>query len=188
MREIWKDIPGYEGFYQASSFGNIRSRYRVLKPQQCTNGYLFVCLSVRGKVSQHRVHRLVAMTFIDNPNNYPEVNHIDEDKTNNNISNLEWISVYLNRMHGTRNKRAHSHGVCRGEKNPMYGRLGAANPLSKAIIQLDFNGNIVGEYAGIKEAARMTGANASSISRAAKGKIKSTHGYVWKYKSTFIHH
>ena len=108
--EEWKDIKGYGGAYQASSYGRIRSfKYnssRILKPQSHYKGYLFVTLHKNGISKKYKVHRLVAQAFIPNPNNYPQVNHKDENKQNNNVENLEWCTNEYNRNYGTRNERA----------------------------------------------------------------------------------
>ena len=120
MEEIWKDIEGYEGLYQVSNYGNIKSLSKVvknaygvhrtedkiLKPQTKKDGYLQIQLSKNGKQKHYKVHRLVALTYIANPNNYPCVNHKDENKSNNHVSNLEWCTYEYNTNYGTRNKRA----------------------------------------------------------------------------------
>lgn len=114
MNEIWKDIPEYLGYYQASNFGRIRStdrtiicdngavkhlKSRILKPAKSTNEYLFVNLSVKGIKKVERVHRLIAFAFIENPSNFNEVNHIDSNKLNNNAENLEWCTRAKNMEH-----------------------------------------------------------------------------------------
>lgn len=114
--EIWKDIIGYEGLYQVSSLGRVRSldRYvvdslenrrfykgKVLSPVKDTDGYLKVGLSYNGKCKKCLVHRLAAQAFIENFDNLPEVNHKDEDKTNNNVDNLEWCTAKYNSNYGT---------------------------------------------------------------------------------------
>lgn len=111
MVEIWKDIEGYFGLYQVSSLGRVKSlnynrtgKERILKAGKC-NGYLRVVLCKEGEIKNHFVHRLVAIAFLPNPNNYPQINHRDEDKTNNTIQNLQWCSSQYNINYGTRNKR-----------------------------------------------------------------------------------
>lgn len=118
MEEIWKDIPGYEGLYQASTYGRIKSlrRYRfnhnkkqiveerILKPG-VVNGYLRVALWKDAKQKNILVHRLIALTFISNPNNYKEINHKDETRQNNHVDNLEWCSHKYNNNYGTINER-----------------------------------------------------------------------------------
>ena len=120
MIELWKDIEGYEGLYQVSNTGKVkrvkhidtkcRQGYRVfkermLKPISNERGYLYVKLSKNNKEKTFKIHRLVAQAFISNPNNYPQVNHKDEVKTNNNITNLEWCDNKYNCNYGTKSQR-----------------------------------------------------------------------------------
>lgn len=137
MKEIWKDIPDYEGLYQASNFGRVRSvdRYikqyngynystriykgRILKCNIGNSGYLKVILQKKGKRRTYNVHRLVANTFILNPNNYPQINHKDENKLNNNINNLEWCTSTYNINFGNRNIKVSNKliGVSKSEEH-----------------------------------------------------------------------
>lgn len=112
MEEVWKDIPGYEGLYQVSNTGEVKSlNYRgsgetkLLKQSTNKKGYKRVVLCKNRKKKNHSVHRLVAITFIPNPDNLPIVNHIDECKSNNMVSNLEWCTLVYNNAYGTRNER-----------------------------------------------------------------------------------
>ena len=101
--EEWKDIQGYEGDYQVSSYGRIKSfkknKEKILKPQMHYKGYEFITLLKNGISKKYKVHRLVAEAFIPNPNNYPVVNHKDENKSNNNVKNLEWCTVSYNNIY-----------------------------------------------------------------------------------------
>lgn len=112
MQEIWRDIEGYEGLYQVSNKRRIKNlncrgtgKEKILKRQKNTKGYLEVCLSNDGEKKRYRIHRLVAQAFLENPERYSEVNHKDENKTNNCVENLEWCSSKYNSNYGTRNKR-----------------------------------------------------------------------------------
>ena len=109
MKEIFKDIEEYEGLYQISNLGRVKSlkygKERILKPAKDKKGYLYVCLYKQGKMKIYRVHRLVAQAFIPNPNNLPQVNHKDEDKTNNASSNLEFCDAKYNNNYGNHNKK-----------------------------------------------------------------------------------
>ncbi|WP_449460488.1 NUMOD4 domain-containing protein [Streptococcus suis] len=108
MIEIWKDIPTYEGHYQASNHGRIRSiksTPRILVEDLQPNGYKRVYLWKNGKKKNKLVHRLVALTFISNCENYTDVNHIDEDKTNNVVTNLQWCSRFYNMNYGSVKER-----------------------------------------------------------------------------------
>ena len=124
MQEVWKDIPNFKNLYQASSLGNIKSleRYvnsgiknnvkvrrkeQILK-QYNKNGYLQVSLSKNHKRYYFNVHKLVALTFISNPNNLPQINHKDENPLNNCVDNLEWCTAKYNCNYGTRNKRIYN--------------------------------------------------------------------------------
>lgn len=114
--EEWKDIPGYEGLYQISSFGRVKSmgtsrdgwrfKEKILKLTEEPKGYLKVGLRKNGKLKTVRVHRLVAESFVPNPECFPEVNHKDENKSNNRVENLEWCTAKYNSRYGTKAKRA----------------------------------------------------------------------------------
>lgn len=111
--EIWRDIADFEGLYQVSNLGRVKSKNyrhttgqeRVLKPVKDRYGYLRVDLCKDGKVKNMKVHRLVAQAFIPNPNNWPQVNHRDEIKSNNSVENLEWVTASYNTNYGTRIER-----------------------------------------------------------------------------------
>ena len=113
--EIWKDVVGYEGIYKVSNKGNIYSVERIAQGRKCggiilkpicdKDGYLIVSLYKNGGTKNKKIHRLVTEAFIPNPNNLPQVNHRDEVKDNNNVSNLEWCTSKQNNNHGTRTER-----------------------------------------------------------------------------------
>ena len=164
--ETWKAIAGYEGLYEVSNQGRVRSmkygKEKILK-QGKTNGYLHVCLFKDGYGKTIRVHRLVAETFIPNPNNLETVNHKDEVKTNNIVSNLEWMSKIDNINYGTRNKRI-------------------AEALSNQVQMLDKKTcELLATFPSTHEAERVTGIAQQHISSCCNGKLKSAGGYVWRY-------
>ena len=126
MKEIWKDIPGYEGLYQVSDLGRIKrlpklvkneglrnksktfiSKELIIKPFNISKGYKGVILTKNGKRTNKKLHRLVAEVFIENPFNKPQVNHIDCDKTNNKVTNLEWVTGSENIIHAVKNGLQH---------------------------------------------------------------------------------
>lgn len=168
MKEIFKDIKDYEGIYQISNLGRIKSlhNYRknnILKPK-IKKGYYQIGLRKDNKRKWYSVHRLVAQTFLPNENNLPQVNHRDENKLNNNVNNLEWCSVSYNNCYGTRIKRVK-------EKT------------SKKVLQYDLKGNFIKEYKSLSEATKINNIKSiSNISLCCKGKYKQVKGYIWKYK------
>jgi len=164
LSEEWKDIKDYEN-YEVSDQGRVRNKKtgRILKPWKCTSGYLEVYLASNGKHEVKLIHRLVAQSFLSNPNNYPQVNHRDEDKTNNTVDNLEWCTSQYNANYGSRNKKV-------------------SESRSIPILQLDLKGNFISEYESGVEAERITGIYRQNISRCCSGKYKSAGGYLWKYK------
>lgn len=132
--EIWREVEGYEG-YQVSNFGRVKSlnyqrtnQERVLRPLKISSGYLQVVLWKDRKAKRLLVHRLVAQAYIPNPNNYPQVNHKDEDKTNNCVENLEWVTASYNTNFGTRNERImathNTRKTCRAEQPVIASRNG----------------------------------------------------------------
>ena len=165
MTEIWKDVKGYEGVYQVSNFGRVKrvTTGRILKGWKNTKGYLLVTLSKNYIKYNKKIHRLVAEAFIPNPENKPQVNHVDEDKTNNTVSNLEWMTRTENINHGTRNERV-------------------SKTMSIPIIATNLTTGEYQEFYGTKECARQLGLNQSSITSVLKGRYRHTGGYTFKYK------
>lgn len=174
--EIWKDIPGYCGKYQASNKGRIRSRKKILKQQIEKSGYAHVVLN---RVTK-RVHRLIALTFLQNGNNLPEINHKDEDKRNNNIENLEWCTKIYNINYGKRNRIVSEKQ--KGEKSVHFGKKGILNKSSKAVIQYDMNMIFIAEYESAHIANEKIGIRFQEICRCARGKRKSAGRFIWEYK------
>ena len=174
-QEEWKPIPGYEGLYEVSNYGRVRSfkwssNGKILSPIKCGNGYLFVILYKDGKAKKHcTIHRLVAEAFIPNPSNFPQVNHMDECKKNNYFENLEWCSSAYNNSYGTRTRRM-------AEKN------------SKPVVQLDKKGNFISEFESLREASRRTGIADENICRCCNHKPGrySAGGFIWIYKDEYL--
>ena len=168
--EIWKDIPGFEGLYQASNRGNIKSldkyvgykdtgtalrKGKILSPKVTNTGYLEVVLMKNNVRCCRRVHRLVAITFIPNSFNYPCINHINEVKTDNRIENLEWCNSKQN--------------------NDAY------YTQRTKIYQYDLQGNLIKEWDSITNASNSVGINKTGIQHCCKGILKTFYGYIWTY-------
>lgn len=177
MKEIFKDVPGYEGRYRISNFGNVQSmnyqntgKHKLLTPIKHHSGYLCVHL---GESKIKRVHTLVANAFIPNPDQKPCVNHIDGNKQNNRISNLEWAT----------HKENMEHAIKTGLRNPHKNNKprGNENPTRKPILQFTLDGKFVKRWECISEAARNIGCNPSQINNVAAGRGKSCHGFLWRH-------
>ena len=170
--EEWRDIKGYEGYYQISNFGRVKSLSRDVGSNRCKketimktsldkDGYENLVLRKNGKQRHFRVNRLVAEAFLENPNNYPQVNHKDEDKTNNNVNNLEWCSAKYNVNYGLRTEKASKKVIC-----VTTGKI----------------------FKSIAEASKYYNLKGNHISACCKGKLKSCGKHpitgeklVWKY-------
>ena len=166
-KETWKPITDYVGLYEVSNKGRVRNvkTGKILKPINNGLGYLFVSLYKNRTEKKHYLHRLVAQAFIQNPNKLPEVNHKDEIRTNNNLDNLEWISHRDNSNYGKHNERI-------------------SKSMSKPILQFDMKTRfIIATYPSASIASKETGILISSLSKAARGIIKTAGGYGWKYQN-----
>lgn len=164
--EEWRDIPGYEGWYQVSNLGRVRSMRRIspsIMSPSTYNGYHRVNLSNGGKYTTIHIHRLVAMVFLPNPYNYPQVNHLDGNRQNNNINNLEWCSRSQNQIHA-------------------YRVLGRARPRCRSVIQMDDNENILNMFESISQASRYCNVSVTTIREAILGKINHAAGFKWRFK------
>lgn len=162
--EIWKDIPGYEGYYQASTFGNIYSilNKKILKPDNI-RGYLRVTLCKNAERKKHFVHRIIASTYLANPFNLPFINHKNNIPIDNKYDNLEWCDSKYNNNYGDRLQKM-------------------SNALKKQIIQYDLSGNFIKEWDGAIDAQIVTGINRNHICGVCKGKRKSAGNFIWRYK------
>ena len=176
---IWKDIKKYEGLYQVSNLGEIRSKHTgewlKIKCSKSAKCYKKVVLCNNGKKEVKLVHRLVAEAFISNPNNLSQVNHKDENPSNNMAINLEWCNQKYNMNYGTVNERIGKSS--RGRKRTQKSIKSQIERQCKKVycIEIDkiFN--------SLKEASEYVGVHNSCITRAAKGKQNTAVGYHWKY-------
>ena len=172
IKEIWKDIPGYEGLYQASTLGRIRSlnfnksgKIKILKQQ--FNGHYLMCTlykritgNKKDDEIQFSVHRLIAITFVPNPNNFPCVNHKDENKLNNCVDNLEWCTWQYNSNYGNRN-------------NMISVKMSIPVGCFK-------NNKLIKQYSSMQD-AKKDGFQPSAICLCCKNKLKTYKGYEWRY-------
>lgn len=188
--EIWKDIKGYEGLYQVSSKGIVKDCNGIERKQRTdTYGYKIVTLRKNGEYKSYKVHRLVGIAFISNPENLPCINHKDEVKSNNNVENLEWCTSKYNSNYGHRNEKIakaakeRSHAYMQGERNYFYGKhfSGGEHPTSKRVAKLDGQGNVLAVFDCTKSAAESVNCSPSAISLGCRGKRKNIKGYQWKY-------
>lgn len=178
MKEIWKDIHGYEQRYQVSNIGRIKSLKRVCKRgnnhkpvNECilkpgnNKGYMTVALSKNGNVKYFQVHRLVAEAFIPNPDNLPCVNHKDENSLNNNVDNLEWCTYSYNNSY---NELARKKGVLK--------RI--------PVLQFSKTGQFIREWDCAGTVEQELGISHHSIYGCCKGKTKTSGGFIWKRKNS----
>lgn len=184
MKEVWKDIEGYEGKYQISNYGRVKSfpkwvkrrncyiltKEKILKPKIDKDGYILVNLYSPNRT--FKIHRLVAQAFIPNPDNLPIINHKDCNPSNNIVFNLEWCDYHYNNSYPlTSQKRIKS------SRNGKH---------SFPILQYDLEGNLLNEYPSIREASRQLGVSNGNITLCCSDKYphsKTAYGFIWKYKT-----
>ena len=169
--EEWKDIAGYEGLYQISNLGRVKSlrnnkmrKEKILKVKKNTTGYLYLSLYKNNVGKNYLLHRLVAEAFLENPNNYPCINHKDENKEKNNVNNLEWCTYLYNSRYGTRTERI------------VKSRL-------ISIYCLETNKY----YNSIKQASEELNLDSSHIVKVLKGRQKQTKGYTFRYANKVLY-
>ena len=180
--EIFKEIAGYEGLYEVSNLGNVRrvagkgcKETRVLKPWKTKDGYMSVNLCKDGNRKDYLVHRLVAQAFIPNPDNLPEVNHIDENKENNQVNNLEWCDHKQNCNHGTRNQRSAEVRINDSKQSDI-------------VLQMTLDYTLVKEWSSVRECGR-NGFSISVVSRCCNNKYGKQgnvyKGYRWMFAKDY---
>jgi len=173
MKETWKDVPNYEGLYQVSNLGRVKSFRKstkfgcpseyILNPSIANHGYAEVTLY--GNAGRHKIllHRLVATVFIPNPDNLPQINHKDENKLNNCVDNLEWCTPAYNNAYGT-------------------AKLRAIDTVSKPVEQLTYDGKVIAVYRSARIAGELLGIRKSTITLAIN-RHHQCQGYYWRYSS-----
>lgn len=182
MKEVWKDIKNYKGLYQVSNLGRIKSlvkntnnQYgkteRILKLKTDKCGYQQICLSKNGEHKYYLVHRLVYEAFYGRIPFWMQVNHINENKTDNNRFNLNILSCKQNMNWGTVQERKSK------KRTGMYNTKN-----STPILQYDKEGNLIKEWVSIREIERQLGFKSCCICNYLKGRIQTAYGYIWKYK------
>lgn len=221
MEEIWKDIEGYEGYYQVSNLGRVRSVDRYVKHWQGgislfkgkiitgndrTRKYKKVQLSKDGVSKGYYIHRLVAITFLPNPNNYPVINHKDEDPSNNCVENLEWCTQKHNMNWKGVMKRKVGKKLRKSEEEKKYNRklyveknrdkirerqhnyhiehYKKMGKVLRSILQYDKNGFFIAEYESAEDAKRKTGI--SHINCVCNGHRKTAGGFIWKWGKEYL--
>lgn len=197
MEEIWKDIKDFEGLYQVSNFGRVRSlghdkwhKGRIIKPHyDGRKHYLFVQIYKNKNSKKINVHRLVAETFIPNPQNLPQVNHKDEDKINNCVWNLEWCTNKYNINYNNKSamKRAIKTRYERYDIKELVAKIKATKlanhsySAERAVNQFTWGGTFIKRYPSSVAAMKETGAQMHVIGRCCKGKCKQAGGFIWLY-------
>ena len=173
MEEISKDVDGYEGRYKVSNTGKVIGTRKFKSPSrkylvqvEDKYGYLRVCLFKNGKRTNALVHRLVANAFLPKVSGKEQINHLDENKKNNRLENLEWVDKRENSNYGTRNARI--------SKSKL-------NTNCKKVIQFDKNLNEVMVWPSICEVKRKLGYETAAISRCCLGKQETSYGYIWRH-------
>jgi len=194
--EKWKDVKNYEDYHQISNLGRIRSKKRIIynengtinrkmnekflktRSDVHTKFYHTVTLNIKNKKKTFYLHRLVGEAFVDNPNNLPQINHKDGNKSNNRYDNLEWATQEDNMAHAV------DTGLLKARKNfkNVYQESDSKGRfLSKQISQYDKDMNFIRTFNGPKEASEITGFSRQSIADCARGRYKTCGGYIWKY-------
>lgn len=188
--EIWKPVAGFEGLYEVSNLGRVRSLTKFVRDSYFYNGrlykgrilkttkndytgYVSVMMMKDGKGTRRSVHRLVATAFLPNPDNLPVINHKDQNKTNNCVDNLEWCTQHYN-----------THYMDAGQRRLESARKGKKGRYPKYVAQYDLDGNYITTYSTSQEAARALGVcdggNIRACARGAHG-YSQAYGFVWKY-------
>jgi len=188
-KEIWKDVEGYEGYYQVSNYGLVRSKDRIsfsghklkgrVLKQTVNKGYHQIGLYKDDERFCETVSRLVAKAFIPNPENKPEVNHIDENKSNNHVDNLEWVTAKENANHGTRPDRLRKIGIKNKSHKHFFKNGSSKAPVRQEDVE---TGKVMNEFPSVTEAIKSLGnkKTSSNISACLSGRRKTAYGFKWE--------
>lgn len=193
INEIWKPVVGFDGLYEVSNLGSVRSlcRYvngfngkklkkgKKLKTTINIQGYCVVDICYKNKRKQYRVHRLVAEAFIPNPENKPYIDHINTIRSDNRVENLRWVTAQENRNNELTKIKCSE--LQKGEKGYWYGCTGSSNPHAKAVKQYTLDGEYLCTFDSIVDAHKALNVEKSHIYQCCKGIYKSSLGYRWEY-------
>ena len=190
--ELWKPVKGFEGKYMVSNYGRVKTIGRnvnwtlrdgsiaqvyiaskMLRQQMNYKGYYRITLRRDKKDFNIAVQRIVGITFLSNPNDLPQINHKDENKENNCVSNLEWCTAKYNNNYATKNDRL---------SETMRKHYVPRSFAARKVVQYDKKGVFISEYPSLKQAERITGIDVSGISKCCRGIYKQFRGFVWQYK------
>lgn len=178
---IWKEFPFYGNRYLVSNEGNVRGPSGTILKPNLRHGYKVVYITIsHSKKKTIPVHKIVALTFVPNKENKPEIDHINGNKTDNRVENLRWVT-HAENMNNPITLELRRKNIKRGKEAWRYGKVGKENGKSKPIQQIDIKGNIINTFESVRQAGIITKINRKTIQSAATGRSKTAGGFIWKY-------